>query len=434
MIFNLPPLLGFLPLIVYLILVFKGVSIIGSLIVSIIMAAILTGQTLLSFTGIITNSLGSFMSLIGFVIIMGAGLGKVLTQTKVAHTFVHFILRTVGIKTQKQATIAIIVAGCLLTAMLGTSSGAVAIMAPIVIPICASLGFTRNTVGVVFQGAVATGLFLGPFTPAVVTTLGLSGVPFSTYLIHVGIPISVLIWLSTYFMSQRIQKATEKDPNNFYTKEDYDSSEEFTPTKVSKRGTIVFLLAMLVMVIIGMVVNGGAAFALMIIFVSGAAMAIACRVKYEDFINWMIEGSTVLISIWLAFLLYDPFVNLVSASGAFTAIAELVKPLIDAGGTIIFTIITTFIGVFGITGAAVAQEQILHSMFLPTAQAIGFPMHIWALILLVGSQITSFVIPGSDLIAPMGLARSNDLKSMLKNGYVIAALTIAYVVIRGLFV
>ena len=110
------------------------------------------------------------------------------------------------------------------------------------------------------------------------------------------------------------------------------------------------------------------------------------------------------------------------------------KPLIDAGGTIIFTIITTFIGVFGITGAAVAQEQILHSMFLPTAQAIGFPMHIWALILLVGSQITSFVIPGSDLIAPMGLARSNDLKSMLKNGYVIAALTIAYVVIRGLFV
>ena len=56
--------------------------------------------------------------------------------------------------------------------------------------------------------------------------MALSGLTYGSYLIHVAIPVSVLIWLSTFFMVQRIQKKTAQDSKNFYTAEEYDTKEQ----------------------------------------------------------------------------------------------------------------------------------------------------------------------------------------------------------------
>ena len=64
------------------------------------------------------------------------------------------------------------------------------------------------------------------------------------------------------------------------------------------------------------------------------------------------------------------------------------------------------------------------------AQGLNIPMGIWAAVLLIGSQMTSFAIPEGDMQGQMGLARSNDLKAMLCNGWIIVFFTIVYVVVR----
>ncbi len=59
----------------------------------------------------------------------------------------------------------------LLVTLLGTMAGANAIIAPIVIPLIATMGITPSTLGLIFQGAGQTGLFLGPFSPPMVTLM-----------------------------------------------------------------------------------------------------------------------------------------------------------------------------------------------------------------------------------------------------------------------
>ena len=63
----------------------------------------------------------------------------------------------------------------LLVSLLGTLAGSNAIIAPILIPIVASVGLTPSTLGVILHGAGATGLYVGPFVPPVVTITGLTG-------------------------------------------------------------------------------------------------------------------------------------------------------------------------------------------------------------------------------------------------------------------
>ncbi len=119
-----------------------------------------------------------------------------------------------------------------------------------------------------------------------------------------------------------------------------------------------------------------------------------------------------------------------SAAGAFQAISSLLEPFVKQSGPVGFVAMSTMVGVFGIPGAAVAQAEVINKMFLTLAQGLNIPMGIWAAVLLIGSQMTSFAIPEGDMQGQMGLARSNDLKAMLCNGWIIVFFTIVYVVVR----
>lgn len=154
----------------------------------------------------------------------------------------------------------------------------------------------------------------------------------------------------------------------------------------------------------------------------------------KSYVDSVVEGASGMMRLFIGFVLCSAMVEFIAATGAFQAVADLMVPIAQTSGKFIFAMLSTLVGVFGISGAAVAQQQIMETIFRPTVDMLQFPAEIWALILLVGSQITSFVIPGGDIYAPMSLARSEDVKSMLKNGYMIAILTIGYVLVRALFI
>lgn len=430
MIFGLPAIFGLVPLLVYVVLALRGKNIAYVVLLCTVIGALMTGQTPIEFGAAINSALGSFMALVGFIILMGAGLGEVLTRTGVANAIVNVIVVKSGVKNQKQVTLAVMASSALLVALLGTLAGANAIIAPIVIPIVASLGMTPSTLSIIMHGAGATGLFLGPFTPPVVTYTQLAGIGYGQYLISAGIPISIIVWICTWYSASKNQKLTENVES--YSKEDLSAKEEIVITPKVKNATLVFGFTMLALVAYGIYAKGGAAYVLTVMLVTTFATGLVGGLTPDIIIESLLTGGSRMYKMFFMFVLYDPFMNYITMSGAFDAIAKLLTPIVDKVGAFGFMIASTLIGIFGVAGAAVAQAKVMDDMFNVFLGPLNITPGLWALVLLVGSQITSFAYPTGDMVGQMGLARSSSLKPMLKNGVLISIATVGFVLLRGI--
>lgn len=87
MIFGIDPIFALIPLVIYIILSFKEINPVLNVIICVVLSAILTLQPFSSFGGVIAESLGSFLGMIGFIIMLGSGLGAILHKTGVAETW-----------------------------------------------------------------------------------------------------------------------------------------------------------------------------------------------------------------------------------------------------------------------------------------------------------------------------------------------------------
>lgn len=429
MIFGLPALIGFLPLVIYLYLAFKGKNLLSTVIICVLVGAVLTGQTPVSLSNEIANGLKSFLGLIGFIIMMGAGLGEVLTETKVARNLVEILIKKVGIKSQNQAIIVTMGTSTLLVSLLGTLAGANAMIAPILIPIVASFGLAPNALAVILHGAGACGLFLGPFVPPVITLMGITGLTYGAYLANVGIPVTILVLITTYYTGKKVQKQYEGI--EVYSAEDMDRDEEFRSTPEIDKATMVFAIVMIGMLAYGIYAKAGAAYAIVVMLAVAFTTGLTAGRSMMDIIGSLTKGATRMFWLFFMFVLYDPFLKFVTMTGAFTTLGDMLKPLIEVSGDIGFIIISTLVGIFGVSGAAVAQSVVLNDLFKNIVADINLPMTIWGTVLLIGSQITSFAYPTGDMIGQMGLARSKDLKSMIRNGISITIVMIIYVIVRA---
>ncbi len=431
MILGLPPILGFIPMLLYIVLSFRGGDVLSVVLVSVIAGGLLTGQTVISFGQALAGALGSFMGLIGFIILMGSGTGEVLSQTGIAQNIVHLVITKARVRTKRQAMLATMGTSVLLVGLLGSMAGSNAILAPIIIPIVALLGITPSTLSILLHGAGATGLYLGPFVPPVITTMALTKTNYLQYLLTTGLPISIIVWICTYFMAIRVQKATEGKYS--YSEEDMVAAGEgYKPTPGAIRGTWMFAISMAALIAYGIVSKAGANYVIPVMLIVAFVSGLGAGFSFEAVLKALVKGGSRMYWIFFLFVLYDPFLNFVTKSGAFTALADYLKPLVDIGGAAVFMVVSMLVGVFGVSGAAVAQEKIIDDMFKPLVQSLGFPAHLWGLVLLVGSQITFFAYPTGDMVGQMGLARSKDLKSMIKNGLVITGATCGYVVLRAI--
>jgi TRAP-type C4-dicarboxylate transport system permease large subunit len=431
MIFGLPALFGFLPLAIYLYLAFKGKNLLSTVMICVVIGAILTKQTPVSFAQEISKGVASFLGLIGFIIMMGSGLGEVLNETKVARNLVEILIKKVGIKNKNQAILVTMFTSTLLVALLGTLAGGNAMLAPIIIPIVASFGLTPNALAVILHGAGACGLFIGPFVPPVITLMGLTKLTYSDYLLNIGLPVASLVFITTYYTGRKIQ--AKYQGKEMYSKEDMISGEAFVSSPRINRATFVFLVTMLLMLAYGIYAKAGAAYAVLVMLVVAFATGITAGKSMMEIIDSLTKGATRLFWLFFMFVLYEPFLNFVTMTGAFDALANLLKPLIEMGGDVGFIIISTLVGVFGVSGAAVAQSVVINDLFKSIVSDINLPMVIWGTVLLIGSQITSFAYPTGDMIGQMGIARSKDIKSMIRNGVSITIVMIVYMFIRALF-
>lgn len=405
MLFGMSPLVALIPLILYIILAFKDINPILNVLICVILTAILTNQPLLSMGAVIGESLGSFLGLIGFIIMLGSALGAILKKTGVAENIVIAVMKKIGINTETKA-----------------------IIAPIVIPLVAAIGITPSSLAAVFMGAGLTGLFIGPFSPQVVTIMGLTGLSYGDYLISAGIPVTLVCLLVTYFMSKRIQKSTK----GVYA---YDNTEnvsiEKEMTKEAKNATWAFLITILVFVAYGIYAKSGASYAVVVMFVAAIVTGVVARLSLNEIFETLVDGASRMVWLFIMFVLFTPFITFIEESGAFNELVNILEPLLSSGNKIVFSMVSAFTGIFGIGGAAVAQSVVMDKMFGGFVRDLAISPGLWAMIILIGSQITSFAYPEADMLGQMGLARSKDLKNMVKFGITVVIANLLLVLVRS---
>ena len=430
MLFNLSPIFGLVPLIIYIILSFKDYNPVLNVVICVVLSAILTKQPFSSFGSVLSESLGSFLGMIGFIIMLGSGLGAILQKTGVAEYFVISLMKKIGVDSEKKAIVSTMISSTVLVSLLGTLAGANAIIAPIIIPLVATIGITPSTVAVVFMGAGLTGMFLGPYTPQVVTIMGLTNLSYGEYVIGAGIPLAVVVLIITFIMANRIQKKTL----GVYAYDNVEKAKDnYAATKEVKNAALAFAVSMIALIGYGITLQSGSSYAILVITVSSIITSVAGRLNANDFVDTFIKGAARMMWLFIMFILFNPFINFIAEAGSFEALVSLLQPLLESQSKVVFSFVAALTGIFGIGGAATADNIVMDNMFRGIVTDLGVSSSLWALILLVAGQITSFAYPEADMIGQMGLARSKDMKNLVKYGIIVTICSTILVVVRSFF-
>ncbi|MCI8422149.1 MAG: hypothetical protein HFF50_01240 [Lawsonibacter sp.] len=287
-----------------------------------------------------------------------------------------------------KAILASMLTSMFMVLVLSTLNGDNAVIAPIIILLVASVGMTSSTLAVIMQTAGVTGLFISPFSPPMVTIMELTGMTYPQVLLYASLPVCVPLWIITYLNAKRVQKLTAGIHD--YPEGTALSVDDFQASPDAKRATGFFSVAMLLVVAYGIVFKLGVAHAITVITVAVLAVGFGARFKASKIIDLFMKGCAQYFWIFMLFILMDPFLSFIQLSGAFDALMEIGTPLIEGGGKIGLAMLASAIGTFGVQGAAVAQAVMMDTVFHPLVEATGLSMKVWALVILIGSQMTSF--------------------------------------------
>jgi len=423
-----PSLWALLPLLAYLIMVFRNKSNLAGLIVGVIVGAIITGQGIANLAGIFAQSLGSFLSIIGIIIMFGSGLGYLMNKTRVTHTLVYWIVKGIGVNNEKKAMLAIIISSIVICGLLGTLAGGNAIIAPVVIPLVAAVGLTPTVVTSLLRVAGEVGLMVGPLTGVTLATMEVTGLSYGKLMLWAVIPFSLVWIIATVIACVRVQK-------KYKGIEKYELSEEMVDinkvevTKKEKITTILFIIAFILLVGYGVATGQGTNYAIIVMLVLSAVLIICSRMELDTAIDTFVDGASKMVNMYFIFLFFEVMFTLINLGGGFDALGNLLTNLISGGGKAIVLIIASIVGGFGIEAAAVAEIKLVHEMFINLVNSVHLPMEIWATALLAATRITGSVYPTANLAGQMGIARCTNMKEVLKVCWIGAAALWLWVIV-----
>ena len=414
---------GLIPMVVYLIWAFKpNTRALTSAFLACLAGFFLTGQTPAMFGELMSKSLASTLGVIGLIIMLGAGLGELMTETHVSHVLVRWIIDKIGVNTEKKAILATIVVTVVVCGLLGTLAGGCALIAPILIPVVAAAGLKPSSVGAIFQSAGETGIIWGPFTGPTVTLLALTGLSYGRMMLWAALPFGIIWLIVIYFVAIHIQKNPKYD-------DQYDLTEDKVVeiTSKDKIATVAFLVTFAALVVYSMVTKQGTAYTIFVMIVLSLVLTIFSTRDLNVTFKVLGKGMATMAGTFLLFLLLNVMMTYVNYGGGFTALGNLFMGLVGEGSKAMLMIVGTIVGAFGVNGAAVAQMQVTHELFLPAVTSMELPMELWAIVLIAASRVTSSIYPGTNMLSPMGLARSKSLKAMLLGGWCVSMVAIVYI-------
>lgn len=425
--FSSPSLLALLPLVIYIVMVFRGKDNTSGIIVGIAIAALMMGQDLKMLATAFAQSLGSSTALIGVIIMTGAGLGVLMTETRVTHTLVYWIVKGIGVNTQTKAKIALIICSILICGLLGTLGGGNAVIAPIMIPVMASLGITPTVVAALFKISGEVGLILGPLTGVTLITMEVTGLSYGELMIGAAIPFAVF-WLGgAWFAVKRTQRRTE-GKETYETMEGVADLNDIVITKKERMTTIAFLASFVLLVAYGIMTRQGTSYALIVMILLATVISIFGRIDIDKSVASLGKGIASQAHMFVVFVTIDVLLNLVTLGGGFTALSDMLGNVAGESPTAVM-LIASVVGGFGIEAAAVAEIKIIAEMFGGAAAAAGLPMSMFAIAILAATRLTGSVYPTTNMIGQLGIAHSKNTKEMLQASWIAAGTVVVFILV-----
>ncbi|MDL4775785.1 MULTISPECIES: TRAP transporter large permease subunit [Thermomonosporaceae] len=420
---------GLIPIVLYAVLALLGVDVVLATIGAVLVAAIMTRTAPVPLGQQLATSMGSLVAVIGLIILLGAGLGQVAQQTGAAQALVRTVMGRIGLSTPTRVQFGVMASSLVIVGALGTLAGGNAIIAPIVIPIAARMGWRPPAVAAMFHAAGAAGLMMGPFTPPVVTITAAAKLSYGEYFLKAGLPVGAVTIITGFFMARWIQKHTDQE----YTAADAaEGAADAAPSAAGRRAAMTFVGVLVALAVYGVWMKAGYSYALVVMVVTAAATGLAGRLGPKATTEAVYAGASRLIWLFMLFWLLDPLLTLVEKTGAFATIFDALKPVMPEVGPFVFLLLVVGIGyVHAVPGAAVAQVVLINKLFSPLVASLGIPPAAWSVALLGTAQIDQLgPYPTADMMGQMGLARSSDLRMMLFNGWAIMAVnTVGFMVL-----
>ena len=411
-----PSLLGLIPMVLYIILAFKkGIDPVIPLLISIVIGWLLTGNGATVFGEEVGASLSSTLGQVGFLIMEGAGLGIVLNEAGVSSTLCKVIVNKVGVKTQKQVLIVLMVCEFVLATCIGSGTSAAAIVMPVLLPMFALTGVAPVAVTVAFILSGLAGMLLAPFAAPNIMAMSLTGLSYPEYLLWGAGPYLIVMLATCVVLTFWINNKAHKNPNGEkYELSDSEKDISVPPTQKEKVTTAVFIIAFIACIAYAIITRQGMAFVIFALPFLAFIVAAVSRMGVNKACEAFYTGCKNTISVFIICVLYQLLVDVVNAAGGFGALSELFIGLVGSSPSQTMTMIMgTFVGAFGINGGAAAQMQIIHELFMPMIEQNGLSMGMWSIVLVAGSFVTSVIYPNATVLAPMGIAQSKDFKNMM---------------------
>ena len=419
------PLLALIPLMIYIVLSLMGKNNTWAIILGITAGALLNGLNLKAVSSAFASSMSSSTALIGIIIMAGAGLGQVMTETRVTHTLVYWIVKRIGVNTQTKAKFVLVICSIIICGLLGTLGGGNAVIAPIMIPVMASLGVTPTVVAILFKISGEMGLVLGPLTGVTLITMEVTGLSYGELMLGAGIPFAIFFIGGAWIGALRAQKRTQST-ERYTLSDDMQDLDKIVITKQETVTTVAFLASFLALVTYGIITKQGTAYALTVMMILIAVVSLFARLSADAVIGATVKGVQSQAGMFIIFITIDVLLQMVTAGGGFDALGNLLSGFSKDSPSAVM-LIAAVVGGFGIEAAAVAE------MFGEAARATGLPMSMFAISILCATRLTGSTYPCSNMNGQMGIAGCTNLKEMLQ-GCWIAVGTVCIAVVIWAFV
>ncbi|QQK08209.1 TRAP transporter large permease subunit [Miniphocaeibacter halophilus] len=424
---NSPSLWGLIPLLIYIVLIFMNQSNLVATLVGIFVGAIITGQSLGMMADNFAASLGSSVAIIGFIIMLGSGLGKLMNRSGITKTLVYWIVKRIGVDTQSKAKLVIIIVSIVICGLLGTLGGGNAVVAPIIIPILATVGITPSAASLILKNAGEVGLIWGPLTGVTLMSLKVTGLSYGRFMLFAAIPFGVLWLIGTWIGANRVQKQTVGT-------ESYEITEDMKvennqSTKRENIATIIFLLTFIALVVYGILAEQGTSYAILVMVVLIVVVSIVGGIKPKEAETEVISGVASMAELFLIFVTIDVLLNLVTVAGGFEALANFIENAFNGIGATSVMLISSITGGLGIEAAAVSEIQIISDMFGEMARNAKLPMEMFAISLLAATRLTGSIYPTSNLVGQMGIAHSSNMKKVLQGNWISIVPVVIFIIV-----
>ena len=349
-----------------------------------------------------------------------------MTETGVTHTLVYWIVKRIGVNTPTKGKLALVICSILICGLLGTLGGGNAVIAPIMLPILASLGVTPTVVATLFKVAGEIGLMVGPLTGVTLITIEVTGLSYGQLMLQAVLPFSCFWLAGAWIGCNRAQKRT-LGKEAYSVDEDIKHLDSITITPKQKRTTIAFLVAFVLLVVYGILTKQGTSYALIVMIALAVVVTLVSWTDIDTAVSCVTKGVASQANMFLIFITIDVLLKLVTLGGGFDAISNLLGGLAKGGGATGVMLAASIVGGVGIEAAAVAEIKIIAEMFGGLAAEVGLPMGCFAVSILAATRLTGSMYPTTNFAGQLGTAQCENTKEALQACWVSVAFAWVFV-------